>query len=233
MPAWLVVLVLLGISVPIGAQLQQSGGGGSNASVGPTGSTAPTSATLAGGSYNSTLPTLTNGQMGSLQLDSSGRLIAVGAGTAGAAAGGVFSVQGVASGTALPVTGTIAAVTAITNALPAGTNVIGYVRTVPLTGCGTTAKDSGLIALPNSSTAVTNFTVTTCIQAVFLNNTSSSAQVCSISDGQGTPVFYISSFSIPGNSNMLIPFGGIAANTGLKWSCTTAAVVNGQVLGWL
>ena len=52
---------------PVMAQLQQSGGGGSNASVGSTGATAPTSATLTGGAFNTTLPTLTNGQMGAVQ----------------------------------------------------------------------------------------------------------------------------------------------------------------------
>src|SRR5437879_13028533 len=60
---------------PVMAQLQQSGGGGSNASVGSTGATAPTSATLTGGAFNTTLPTLTNGQMGAVQLDSSGRVL--------------------------------------------------------------------------------------------------------------------------------------------------------------
>jgi len=72
--------------VPTYAQLQQSGGGGSNASVGATGAAAPTSATLAGGAFNSTLPTLANGQMGALQVDSSGRLLV--ASVAGALATG-------------------------------------------------------------------------------------------------------------------------------------------------
>ena len=40
-------------------------------------------------------------------------------------ANGGFKVEGVASGTAIPVSGTITAVTAISNALPAGTNAIG------------------------------------------------------------------------------------------------------------
>lgn len=46
-------------------------------------------------------------------------------GTAGSGSAAVLTVQGAGSGTALPVTGTITAVTAISNALPAGTNAIG------------------------------------------------------------------------------------------------------------
>lgn len=48
-------------------------------------------------------------------------------GTAGTANANVLTIQGIASGTVVPITGTITAVTAITNALPAGNNVIGHV----------------------------------------------------------------------------------------------------------
>lgn len=40
-------------------------------------------------------------------MDSSGRLVMVGAGTAGTPTGGVVSIQGVASGTAIPISGTV------------------------------------------------------------------------------------------------------------------------------
>jgi hypothetical protein len=80
-----------------------------NASVGSTGAAAPGSATQSGCAFNSTLPTLTTGQIGAEQCDSSARKILVGAGTAGTPAGGVVSVQGVASGTAVPVSGTVTA----------------------------------------------------------------------------------------------------------------------------
>ena len=51
----------------------------------------------------------------SLTTNTSGQLVVVGAGTAGSGSGGVVSIQGVASGTAVPITGTITAVTSITN----------------------------------------------------------------------------------------------------------------------
>ena len=44
-----------------------------------------------------------------LTVDSSGRLVAVGAGTAGTPAGGVVTIQGVSGGTVVPVSGTVTA----------------------------------------------------------------------------------------------------------------------------
>src|SRR2546428_12498113 len=61
---------------PAMAQLQQSGGGGSNASVGSTGATAPTSATLGGGALHTTRATPTNGPIGAVERDSRGRGLA-------------------------------------------------------------------------------------------------------------------------------------------------------------
>ena len=75
----------------------------SNPAVGTVGATAPTSANQIGGVYNAVLPTLSSGQMGAAQLDTNSRIIAVGAGVAGSPSGGVLTVQGSASGQALPV----------------------------------------------------------------------------------------------------------------------------------
>lgn len=91
-------------------------------------------AIVAGCAFNSSLPTITTGNVGPQQCDTGGRALVVGAGTAGSAAGGVVTVQGVASGTNLNV--------AVAAALPAGANTIGAVTqasgpwtiTPPLTG---------------------------------------------------------------------------------------------------
>ncbi len=215
---FLLVLAAALFGPTVSAQLQQSGGGGSNSSVGSTGAAAPTSATLAGASYNSTLPTLTTGQMGSLQVDSSGRLITVGAGTAGSATGGVVSVQGVASGTALPVS---------VSSISAGTSIIGKV--VPATACGTTVQSQALGAVPTSSTAV--FTSTTCIIVIVLNNTNSSAATVTVTDDEGTPINDVLTFSIPAYSQLIQPLYGVAFTSGLKWSASTTGVT-GAILGY-
>ncbi len=72
-----------------------------NPSLGPTGAAVPADGTYVG---------LNNGGnlIGAIG-DSSGRQIVAGAGTAGAAAGGVLTVQGSASGTAIPISGSVTA----------------------------------------------------------------------------------------------------------------------------
>ncbi len=208
----LTVLAVLGLlfSQPAGSQLQQSGGGGSNASVGSTGAAAPTSATLAGGSFNSTLPTLTTGQMGSLQLDSSARLL-------------VGSIAG-----ALP-TGSNSIGTVTAN-LAAGTNAIGTVRTNPLTSCGNTIFDSAITSLPTVEAAAT--ATTTCAEVIYCNNLTASAQSFSIKDNAATPIVIVNGFSLPANSNILLTFGGIKFNLGIRWVATNASAVNCQILGY-
>jgi hypothetical protein len=248
-PGWLVVVALwLAIALPIGAQMQQSGGGGSNASVGTYNATAPTQATLSGGVYNSTLPTLSSGQMGTEQLDSSARQIIVGAGTAGTPAGGVVSIQGVASGQAVPVSGTVSAaqsgtwtvqpgntanttawlVTGTGGVFPASQSGTWTVRTVPLNACGTTVASSALAAVPTSSTAV--FSTTTCVQTIVLNNTTSSALTVTVTDNEGTPVNDLLTFSIPAYSQLIQPLGGVAFTSGVKW-VASASGVTGAMLG--
>ncbi len=211
-----VVAALLSIFTffPMYAQLQQSGGGGS---VGSTSAAAPGSATLAGGAFNSTLPTLTTGQMGAVQLDSSGRVL-VGS-IAGALPTGTNTI-GAISNTGFNVTGT----------LPAGTNAIGTVRINPLTSCGNTIFDSGITTIPTTEAAAT--ATTTCVQAIYVNNLTASAQTFSIKDNAATPIVIVNAFSLPGNSNILLTFGGIKFNLGVRWVATNASALNAQILGY-
>jgi len=232
LPVWAVAILIAALTIfPMYGQLQQSGGGGSNASVGSTGATAPSSATLAGGAYKTTPATLTDGQMGAAMLDSTGHVIVVGQGTAGAAAGGVVSVQGVASGTALPISGTITAVTAITNALPAGTNLIGYTR--PGNACSTTNYESGMAMLPATATSLT--ATATCVSYILINNTDSVAHPITITD-QSTACnsgvcSALSTFSLPAYSQLMLPMYGVKFTGGIKWNTDAANKVVGDIIG--
>jgi hypothetical protein len=94
--------------------------------------TAATKSTLSGGIFNTSLPTLANGQQAALQITAAGKLIVDG------------------SSTVQPISGTVAvsSVTSITNALPAGTNVIGHVivdggSTTVVTGNVTVVQPTG------------------------------------------------------------------------------------------
>jgi len=124
---------------------------------------------------------------------------------------------------------TVGAVTSITNALPAGTNVIGTVDAIDKTACGNTVASQALAAVPTSSTAV--FTSTTCLRVILMNNTNSSAVTVTVTDNQGTPINDILTFSIPANSQLIQPLWGVAFTSGVKWSASTTGVT-GAVLGY-
>ena len=200
-----VVVVLGSVWNATHAQLQQSGGGGSNASVGATGAAPPSSATLAGGSVTTAAPSYTTGNMNALSLNTSGGL----------------RVDG--SGVTQPVSGTITA------NLAAGTNAIGTVLTRPNTSCGSTVYDSAITTLPTVEAAAT--ATATCVDVIYCNNLTASAQTFSIKDNAATPIVLVNGFSLPGNSNILLGFGGIKFNLGIRWVATNASAVNCQIKG--
>ncbi|MGB8399055.1 hypothetical protein, partial [Bradyrhizobium sp.] len=76
-------------------------GGGSNASVGATGSAPPSSATLAGGSVTTAAPTYTTGQMSALSLDTTGSLRVINTGAGGGGTSSNFAAAFPAAGTAV------------------------------------------------------------------------------------------------------------------------------------
>ena len=149
--------------------------------------------------------------------------IVAGGGTAGTAATGVVTVQGIAAMTPLLVTatfassqhvivdsGTITAVTAITNALPAGTNVIGHV-----------IVDSGTITTVSTVTAVTAITNalpagSNVIGHVIADSGSTTAVTGNVTVTQGTGA----------NLHAVIDTGSTTAVTQ-----ATAANLNAQVQG--
>src|SRR6266576_3712674 len=221
-PAWtllaLAILTLLA-SRPASPQLQQSGGPGSTVTVTSITNALPTGANVIGHVINDA----SSAVIGHVINDS---------GSTTAVTGNVAVTQ--ATGTNLHTvvdSGTITAVTAITNALPAGANSIGTVRTEPLTSCGATIVDSGITAMPASTTAVTGMgAAATCVDKIYLNNTLGSAATCDVTDVTG-PTSYVTAFSLPPNSNMLLLFGGIKFAGGVKWACSVGTV-KGQALGY-
>lgn len=99
-------------------------------------------------------------------------------------------------------------------ALGAGTATIGAV--IPKTPCGTTVANQDLAAVPTSSTAV--FASTTCLMAAYFNNTNASAQTVTLTDNAGTPLNGIGpAFSVPGLSNLFLPYEGVRFASGVKW----------------
>ena len=133
---------------------------------------------------------------------------------------------------AIPISGSIANTSfGITGAIPAGSNVIGTVKQAPVTaGCGSTGVDSGLSA----NVAITGTVLlasATCVDTLFISNTTANTVTYTLTDNQGSPATYISGFPLAGNSFTTIPLHGIKMLGGVKLTAGTATSLNAQVWG--
>lgn len=193
------------LNMPSLAQLQQSGGPGSTvtANIGTTNGLA-LDATLTGGSQKTKL------------IDSGG------ANVAAVSAAGAVKVDG--SAVTQPVSGTLSV-----NALPAGSNVIGTVNTIPKTACGNTVASQALAAVPTSATAI--FSSTTCLITVVMNNTTGAPVTVTLTDNSGTPINDVLTFSIPAFSQLIQPLYGVQFSSGVKWTASGAGIT-GAALGY-
>jgi hypothetical protein len=225
---WFVLIVTVLFVVGLGAQQQQSGGGGGgNMNLATVGGS---NVTLGSKTSANSIPVV-------IASDNAAQAVAVNAGSNIIGKVGIDqTTPGTTNGVSvtnasIPVTqsGTwgvnINASQAV--GLNAGTNVIGKV--VPATSCGATAFSQAWAAVPTVATSVT--ATTTCVQAIIFTNTNASAQTVNVTDGQGSPVTVIATYSIPGNSQVTFPFFGAAMTTGVKWSAGGAGVT-GAVIGW-
>ena len=219
LPLWLVILTIaLAIAIPVGAQLNQSGGSGSTIST-LLGITSAGQATMANSvpvviASNQTAVPVTGTFWQSTQPVS---------GTVTANQGGTWTVQpgNTANTTAWLVTGT-------GGTFPATQSGTWTVRTVPQNACGTTVASSALAAVPTTSAAV--FSSTTCVQTIVLNNTTGSPVTVTVTDNQGTPINDVLTFSIPAYSQLIQNVGGVAFTTGVKWLASVSGVT-GAVIG--
>ncbi len=129
---------------PAGTPIPVSGNiSASSLSVGPTGAAVPADGDYVGLNNGGTLI----GAVG----DSSGRQIVAGAGTAGAAAGGVLTVQGSASGTAIPV-GQSGAPWTVTGTGAAGTAAAGVVTIQGIASMTAVKVDNSAVTQPANIT---------------------------------------------------------------------------------
>jgi hypothetical protein len=97
-----------------------------------TGGAAATASSLIGGVYNSTAPTLTNGQQAAFQFDANGQLKVASAG-GGAATGGSVTAPGITGTTAQAIQGIVGGVPQATTIRAAGTNRSTTVGTTAVT----------------------------------------------------------------------------------------------------
>jgi hypothetical protein len=108
--------------------------------------------------------------------------------------------------------------------------VSGSFSSTPLTACGSTNYDSGIITIPNSTTVLTS--TATCVSTVILINLTGTQQTCTVTDGQGTPANLIPpSFDLWPKTDAVFNRYGVKALSGIKWSCANASAVAGIVRG--
>jgi len=213
-PRWVglsVVVALAGLifSYPTRSQLQQSGG---TSSVTVTGSLPGGSNIIGKVGIDQTTPGTTN----LVSIGTNGT-VALGAGSA-------------VIGHVIADTGSTTAVTALPS-IPSGSSLIGYTRAQ--NGCGTTNYEAGLQNLPNSSTQLT--ATTTCVLLVSFTNTTAGAVTVTMQDQttacNSAPCQVLTAFSIPANSNLLMPLYGMKFTSGIKWNASAANSITADLIG--
>jgi hypothetical protein len=87
-----------------------------------------------------------------------------------------------------------------------------------------------MAALPNAATTATT---TTGAYRFYCNNITAGAITITITDNQGSPVSFVTAFSLAANSNIRFPPGeGLMRMQGVKWSASGAASVNCTIDGF-
>lgn len=219
--------------------------GGVNGSLGVGGLAAVGAATAGnpvkiGGVHRTTPATLTDGQQGEHQLDTAQNLlvrvnVALPAGTNNIGDVDILSfpdnepfnvaqINGVT-----PLMGNGATGTGSQRVTIASDNTSFNTYSIRKTACGATVFSQAWVAVPTSEGTPTS--TTTCVEALSFTNTNATGQTVTVTDGQGSPITLVATYSIPGNSTAVFPFHGAAATTGLKWVAGGTGVT-GAILGY-
>lgn len=118
-------------------------------------------------------------------------------------------------------------------ALNAGTANIGFVRVLP-SSCTQSTNFSNATSQVATSTGTTVTSTTTCVTFAYANNITNSAVTLRLADKSGTPVIWLggnADFSIPANSNLALPIGGVTFTSGITAIAGTASAINLQING--
>jgi hypothetical protein len=127
-----------------------------------------------------------------------------------------------------PVSGTVTV-----NALPNGTNNIGFVRSLP-SSCTQVTNFANATAQVATGAGTTLTSTTTCVAFAYANNITNSPVTLRLADKAGTPVIWLggnADFTIPPNSNVRIPIDGVTFTSGITAIAGTSSAINLQVNG--
>lgn len=207
-----------------------SAGSSGNAAASATGSAVPADGDYAGINVAGTLRGWTgvnpSGSIYAGQMD----LASVAGSTVATAATGIIKVGMTdASGNAINSTSNALNVN-FTNTSLAATQS-GTWTVVPKTACGTTATDSGYIA--NVATTGTDiFTSSTCVDTLFVCNSTASNSTFQIKDKTATPNVYSGAIPLLANSCVTLKLGYTKYNLGLTLFAGNATTIQAQAFGW-
>lgn len=205
-----------------------SGGGGGGGTSSTFGATFPSTGTAVGASDGT--------NMQALRVDGSGNLKVVGAGTAGSPSGGVVSIQGVASGTVVPISaaslplptgaateGTLSSLTMISSSIATNTSLTA--ANTLQTASNTNSTASAVIAINSKTPDLVSGSVP-CVL------TAGSASIGSVTQGTSPWVVSLTSTTITGT--VAVTQSG-SWTVGVSGSVTvaqaTAASLNATVVG--
>lgn len=156
-----------------------------------------------GGVFNTTQPTVTNGQIVDFQTTARGaQIVATGvdAFTASATQSGTWTMQpGNTPNTAQWLT-----------------------KTGPFDACGTTTYDPASVLIADATLDVLTGT-TTCVETIAVTNVGSTQETITIQDTQGTPVQFLKVVPVaPGATMVFNGLGGLKFASGIKYQASTA-----------
>ena len=92
---------------------------------------------------------------------------------------------------------------------------------------GTADYDSGISAVPNTSTAVT--ATTTYVDKILVTNASDTQRTFSLTNTAGGEI--ISQFPIAPRNTHVFDLGGMEM-VGIKWLASASSAIRGQIKGW-
>ena len=118
-------------------------------------------------------------------------------------------------------------------ALAAGTNNLGFIRTLP-SSCTQSTNFANATAQVATGAGTTVTSATTCVTFAYANNITNSAVTLRLADKAGTPVIWLggnADFTIPANSNIRVPIDGVTFTSGITAIAGTGSAVNLQING--
>jgi len=217
------LLALIG-AVNMSGQQQNSGG----QAVTISGSLPAGAAIVGKVGIDQTTPGTTN----LVSIGTGGHVI-IDSGSTTAVTGNVTVAQ--ATGSNLHVAVDSAPTTTVSGTVANGTGVanIGIVRSVPSACTQSTNFTNSTVGVATAAgTSVTS--TTTCVTDVYVNNITNSAVTFRLADKTGTPIIWIggnADFTIPANSNVRFPLGGVTFANGITAIAGTGSALNLQVNG--